>query len=70
MAKLDVAAHVLLQALFPDHDCLTLSAAHFDQQRGVVVLELSGLGVPDVDDVVAEITIERRATRFVPRRAT
>lgn len=69
MATLQVSAEALLQALFPDRDCLTINAVNFDQRRGVVVLELSGLGVPDVEEVVAEITIERRVTRFVPRRA-
>lgn len=68
MAKLQVAPEALLQALFPDRDYLTISAVHFDLGRGVVVLELSGLGVPDVEEVVAEITIERRSTRFMPRR--
>jgi len=66
MAKLRVSAEVLLQVLFPDRDLLMLRGAQFDLARGVLILELTGHGVPDVEEIIAEISIERRTTRFVP----
>ncbi len=68
MAKLRVDAEVLLRALFPDRDLLTLRSIQFEPQHGIVVLDLTGHGVPDTDEIVAEIAIERRSTRFVPAR--
>lgn len=68
MARLRVSAEFLLQALFPDRDLLTLHDAKFDAARGILVLELTGHGVPNVEEIVAEISIERRTTRFMPAR--
>lgn len=68
MAKLRVSSEVLLAALFPDRDLLTLRDAKFDPQRGEVVLELTGHGVPGAEEVIAEVSIERRTTRFVSAR--
>ena len=68
MAKLRVSAEILLHALFPDRELLTLRDIQFDHQRGDAVLELTGHGVPGVDEIVAEIAVERRTTRFVPAR--
>lgn len=66
MARLRVSAEILLQALFPDQDFLMLHDAQFDLQRGVPVLDLSGPDIPNGGEMIAEITVERRATRFVP----
>lgn len=73
MAKLRVSSEVLLVALFPYRDLLTLRDAKFDALRGMLVLELTGHGVPtDAEEIIAEISIERRTTRFkpVPMRRT
>lgn len=66
MAKLQVSADALLGALFPDRDFLTLEGLEYDQQRELVTLRISGHGVPEVEEVVATITVRHRETRFEP----
>ncbi len=66
MAKLRVSDEALLQALFPDQIGLTLDGVKFDPERRLLVLELRGLCIPDADEIVAEITVQRRATHFRP----
>lgn len=66
MAKLRIPSEVLLQALFPDQVALALQGALYDRQDDVVTLELSGPNVPDVPEVVAEVTVRNRVTVFKP----
>lgn len=66
MAKLRIASDVLLQALFPDQVALALQGARYDRQDDVVTLELSGPDVPEVPEVVAEVTVRNRVTVFKP----
>lgn len=63
MAKLCVAPELLLQLLFPDQLGLVLHGASFDS-RAMVVLDLSGPGVPDVPEVIAEVQCASQKTVF------
>lgn len=67
MAKLRVTPEVLLQALFPDRVDLVLHGAFYDWRDGIVLLDLGGSCVPDVPEVVAEITVQSRSTVFKPK---
>lgn len=67
MANLRISPELLLQALFPDQIDLVLHGASYDPMADLVTLDLSGSGVPDVPEVVAWFTVERRSTVFRPR---
>lgn len=65
MAKLQVSADYFLRTLFPGEN-LRLKGVEFDWTRGTVILDIDGDHVPDVDEVMCEVTQERLTFAFKP----
>lgn len=67
MAKLQVSPEMLAQALFQGAaPGVEIVGASFDQQRGIVLLEIAGHGVPDTEYVTAILTKQRFDVKFEP----
>jgi hypothetical protein len=67
MAKLQVSPEMLAQCLFQDASPgVEIVGASFDHQRGIVLLEIAGHGVPDTEFVTAILTKKWLDVKFEP----
>lgn len=63
MAKLKVTRELAAKMLFGDEPIIIVGAM-FDPAYRTLVLEISGPGVPDVEEVIAEISEEHSEAHF------
>lgn len=66
MAKVKVAADLIVDAMF-EGGMVTIMGCSFDPFQQTVTFDIQGGDVPDVDEVVAEVTVARRTVTFKPR---
>lgn len=68
MAKLRISAEIIREFLLC-REPIDIRGATFDAQRDVLVLEISGPGVPDCIEVDAVLSLQRAKIRFVDAAA-
>jgi hypothetical protein len=59
MAKLKISADVLSDLIMAGPNFVTINGATWDPIYRVVILDISGSSVPDVEEVTALVTLQR-----------
>ena len=61
MARLRIAADLLIAQLFDGKAAVQVLGATFDAQRGAVMLDIAGPSVPKAEEVIAIVRVNRDA---------